>query len=253
MQCTPVFFELTKRLSTLASREDVFMAKSTKQLAVQVTEAAPTVVGEERFQQIMATLDQREKITDDKGQEIEFTGVIKMEFIGACKTAYPVIKKTYEGINDLGRILSEVRSKLKPLGVYHAWLGFINLPRRTAQNYLQVHDRYKEHLPEFAHLGIRKLLIASKLDDCTDYLTKNLPKIETESADELETEIKSVLRKAKKGKKRGGGRRSQALTLGGCTVRASSKGDKVTIEGLTKSRQTELLEALKGWLSQDKE
>jgi hypothetical protein len=229
------------------------MAKRTKESAVEVTSAAPTVVGEERFLQIMAALDQRDKITDDKGQEIEFTGVIKTEFIGACKTAYPVIKKTYEGINDLGKILGEVRAKLKPLGVYHAWLAFINLPRRTAQNYAQVHDRYREHLPEFAHLGIKKLLIASKLDDCTDYLTRNLPKIETESADELETQVKSVLKKAKKGKKKGGGRPSTALKFGNYTVRATSKGNKITIEGLTQGKQKELIEALKGWLSQAKQ
>lgn len=229
------------------------MAKSTKGPAGKVAGTTTAVVGEERFQQIMAALDQRKKITDDKGQEIAFSGDIKKEFIGACKTAYPVIKRTYKGINDLGRILGEVRAKLKPLGVYHAWLEFINLPRRTAQNYAQVHDRYREHLPEFAHLGIKKLLIASKLDDCTDYLSKNLPKVESESADELQTKIKSVLGKVKKGKKRGGGRPSTALKFGKFTVRAASKGDKITIEGLTKSRQTELMEALKGWLSQNKE
>lgn len=230
------------------------MAKSTKQPAVQVTEAAPTtVVGEERFQQIMVALDQRKKITDDKGQEIDFAGEVKEEFIGACTTAYPVIKRTYEGINDLGRILSEVRSKLKPLGVYHAWLEFISLPRRTAQNYVQVADRYKEHLPEFAHLGIKKLLIASKVEDCTDYVAKNLPKIEEETAEELEKEIKAALKKSKKTKKKGGGRPSQAMILGACTVHASSKGDRITIEGLTKSTQTKILEALKGLLSEDKE
>jgi hypothetical protein len=229
------------------------MAKSTKQPVVQVTEVAPTVVGEERFQQIMTALEQREKITDDKGQEIDFTGEIKTEFIGACKTAYPVIKKTYEGINDLGKILGEARAKLKPLGVYHAWLAFINLPRRTAQNYLQVHDRFKERLPEFAHLGIKKLVIASKLEDCPEYVAKNLPKIEAETADELETEIKSVLKKGKNPKKPGGGRPSKALIFGDCTVRASSKGNKITIEGLTENTQAQLLEALKDWLSQDKE
>lgn len=229
------------------------MTKRTKESAVEVTSAVPAVVGEERFREIMTTLDKRGKITDDKGQEIDFSGNVKKEFIGACKSAYPVIKKTYEGINDLGKILSEVRTKLKPLGVYHAWLAFVNLPRRTAQNYLQVHDRFREHLPEFAHLGIKKLLIASKLDDCTDYLAKNLLKIEEESADELETEVKSVLKKSRKGKKRGGGRPSTALKFGNYTVRAASKGNKITIEGLTQGKQKELIEALKGWLSQGKE
>ncbi len=229
------------------------MAKSTKASAVEVVVPTSSVVGEARFQQIMAALDQREKITDDKGHDIDFTGDIKAEFIGACKTAYPVIKKTYEGINDLGRILGEARAKLKPLGVYHAWLAFINLPRRTAQNYLQVHDRFKERLPEFAHLGIKKLVIASKLEDCPEYVAKNLPKIEAETADELETEIKSVLKKTKKPKKPGGGRPSKALIFGDFTVRASSKGNKITIEGLTKNTQAQLIEALKGLLSPDKE
>ncbi len=179
------------------------MVKSRKPAAVDVSGSAPAVVGEERFQQILSALDQREKITDDKGREIPFTGETKDRFISACKTAYPVIKKTYEGINELGRVLAEVRDNLRPLGVYHSWLGFINLPRRTAQNYVQVYDRYREHLPDFAHLGIRKLLIASKLEDCTDYLAKNLPRVEEETAEELQTEIKSVLKKDKKTKKAG--------------------------------------------------
>lgn len=224
------------------------MANSKKEAA----SGAPAIIEPERFRQIVAALDQREKITDDRGKEIEFTGVVKKEFIGACQTAYPVVSKTYEVINDLGRILSEVRAKLKPLGVYHAWLEFINLPRRTAQNYVQVYDRYKEQLPEFAHLGIRKLLIASKLDDCTDYLAKNLPKIEEKTAQDLETEIKSVLNKTKQAKKRGGGRSSKALRIGDCILRASLKGDKITIEGLTKRRQAQLWEAIKELISQHK-
>jgi hypothetical protein len=136
------------------------MVQSRKLSAVAVPNSTRRVVGEERFQQIVASLDQRERITGDKDQEIPFAGETKEQFIRACKTAYPVIKKTYEGINDLGRILGEVRTRLKPLGVYYAWLAFINLPRRTAQNYVQVYDRYREHLPEFADLGIRKLLMA---------------------------------------------------------------------------------------------
>lgn len=229
------------------------MPRRTKLSAVEVADSAAAVVGEDRFEQIMAALDRRKKITDDKGEEIDFTGEVKKEFVGACKTAYPVIKKTYEGIKELGRILGEVRSKLKPLGIYHAWLEFIHLPRRTAQNYVQVSDRYKEHLPDFAHLGIKKLLIASRLEDCTDYVAQNLPKIEEESAEELESEIKAVLKKTRKARKKGGGRPSTALILGGCTVRASSKGDKISIEGLTKSRQVQVLEGLKSLLSPDKE
>jgi hypothetical protein len=237
----------------LGSHKEGFMAKHKEEFPIESDEPSRMVVGEERFQQIMADLQIREKITDDKGEEINFGGEVKTEFIGACETAYPVIKKTYEDINELGRILGEVRFKLKPLGIYHSWLRFINLPRRTAQNYVQVHERYKPNLPAFAHLGIRKLLIASKLDDCAVYVARNLPKIEAETVDELETEVKAVLRKGEKTKKKGGGRPSKALRIGSCTIRASSKGDKITIEGLTKKRQTQLIEAINKLLSQDKE
>jgi len=235
------FADVVRSLSAYVSWEEGDMVK------------APTVVGEDRFNQIMTALDQREKITDDKGRERDFTGELKKEFIGACRTAYPVIKRTYESINEMGKVLGEVRGKLKPLGVYHAWLAFIDLPRRTAQNYVQVHDRYKEHLLDFAHLGIRKLLIASKLEDCANYVAKNLPKIETETADELAKEVAAVLKKTRKTRKAGGGRSSKAMIFGTCSVRASSKGDKITIEGLTAKKQAQLLEAIKKVLSQEKE
>ena len=230
--------------------------------AVDVSGSAPTVIGEERFQQILTSLNQRETIRDDKGRQIPFKGDTKDHFISACKTAYPVIKKTYEGINELGRVLAEVRDKLRPLGVYYAWLAFINLPKRTAQNYVQVYNRYGDHLPAFTHLGIRKLLIASKLENCTDYVAKNLARMEEETAEQLATQINSLIkkekksrksRKTKKAKKRDRGTPSKTLRFADCTIRASSKGDRITIEGLTKESQAKLIDALNAMLSQDKE
>ncbi len=87
------------------------MVKSRKLSAVNVSGSAPAVVGEERFRRILSALAQREKITDDKGREVPFTGETGDQFISACKTAYPVIKKTYEGINEMGRVLPDVKNK----------------------------------------------------------------------------------------------------------------------------------------------
>ena len=93
------------------------MVKSRKLSAVNVSDSPPAVVGEERFRRILSALDQREKITDDKGREVPFTGETKDRFISACKTACPVIKKTYEGINEMGRVLPDVKTRAIRYGV----------------------------------------------------------------------------------------------------------------------------------------
>jgi len=54
---------------------------------------------------------------------------------------------------------------------------------------MKMYNRYGEHLPELAHLGIRKLLIASKLDDCFDTLMERGTPRKGEEASKLVTGV----------------------------------------------------------------
>ena len=62
---------------------------------------------------IQATMGKRHTIVNDQGNEIDFGGETKEDFIKACEEGYPVIQRTLNSVYEIGKLLFEVRSKLK--------------------------------------------------------------------------------------------------------------------------------------------
>ena len=197
-------------------------------------------------QQIEA-LRQSTTISDDGGNEVAFEGETKDAFIRLVEEGYPVAKKMVETMSETGRFLSEVRRILKPEKLFLTWMAYTGFPRRTSYNYLLVHERFGEKLPQFSHLGIRKLLAASHLKDCVEYVEKHEEAIAKEPAAEFEKKVRKL--RAKKTKKDGRGRKPSYIEVGGCKVRLSGDGTRIVIEGLSQKKQTELFEAIKEALS----
>ena len=112
-------------------------------------------------------------------------------------------------------------------------------------------ERYGEKLPEFSHLGIRKLLAAARLKDCVEYVEKYEETIAREPAEEFEKKIRNRVEASKSKSQDGRGRPPQYTKLGQCKLRLSGDGTKILVEGLSKKQQSALFEAIKGWLSQE--
>jgi hypothetical protein len=210
------------------------------------------LIPHEVFQGKIKALRERTTITNDKGEEIVFDGVAKEDFVGAFEAGYPVLQKTLAGLYELGSFLLGVRAKLKPQKLYHTWLDYAGIPRGTAQSYVQACDRYREKLPQFSGLGIRKLLIASRLPDCVDYVEKHEQEIAAQTAEELERQVKR-LRQQKHKKATRVGRKPKYVSVGAYRIRPSMDGSKITIEGMTKSEQEDFMSAIKEMLSRKKE
>jgi hypothetical protein len=141
-----------------------------------------------------------------------------------------------------------VKEKLKPHKLYYRWLEHTGIPQRTAANYTQIHERYADRLPQFAHLGIRKLLTASRLKDCVDYVEQNEEVIAEQSTAELEQAVKD-LRSTKKTTGKARGPKPTYEQLGKYRIRPSSDGTRVVVEGLSKKQQAEVIEAIRAVLS----
>ncbi|MGO9569694.1 MAG: hypothetical protein ACLP5H_19355 [Desulfomonilaceae bacterium] len=212
---------------------------------------AVSLVTPHQFAQQIETLRQANTIKDDGGHEVAFEGETKDEFIRLVEEGYPVAKKMMEAMNETGRFLSEVRNILKPKKLFLRWMAFTGFPRRHSYNYLLVHERFGEKLPQFSHLGIRKLLAASHLKDCVEYVEQHEQEIAKEPAEEFEKKVRKIL--SKKKKKDGRGRKPKYTEIDGCKVRLSDDGTRIAIEGLSKKRQSALFEAIKTALSQDKD
>jgi hypothetical protein len=204
------------------------------------------------FQNKVKALRECTTITNDRGEEIVFDGEAKEDFVSAFEAGYPVLQKTLTGLYELGSFLLGVRAKLKPLKLYHTWLDYAGIPRGTAQSYVQACDRYREKLPQFSGLGIRKLLIASRLPDCVDYVEKHEQEIAAQTAKELEKQVKR-LRQQKQHKATRVGRKPKYISVGAYRLRPSMDGSKITIEGTSKSEQEDLIVAIKELLSRSKE
>lgn len=201
---------------------------------------------QERLQQLRSLAT----ITNDKGEEVPFEGVAKDSFVVAFETGYPVIASALDSLYNLGRFLDDVRTKLKPHKLYHTWLEYAGIPQGTAQSYVQAYNRFGEELPRFAPLGIRKLLIVSRLPNCVEYIKEHEEDIASGSTEELEKKVKLLRQeRRKKGK---ADRKPTYLEIGRLRIRSSQDGKRMTIEGTTKSKQKEIMEALKTLLSQEK-
>jgi hypothetical protein len=154
-------------------------------------------------------------------------------------------------LKHLNRYLSEVRRILKPKKLFLRWMEYTGFPKRSSYNTLLLHERYGQKLPEFAYLGTRKLLAASHLENCVEYVEKHEEEIVKETAEDFEKRVRKL--RAKKTKKDGRGRKPQYTEVGGCKIRLSENGTRIVVEGLSKKRQAALLEVIKDALSQEKD
>lgn len=208
-----------------------------------------SLIPHEKFREQVEGLRNLTTIKNDKGEEVAFEGETKDEFIRLTDEGYPVAKRMVEAISEAGAFLYEVRRILKPKKLFLTWMEFTGFPRRSAYNYLQVHESFGDQLPRFSHLGIRKLLAASHLKDCVDYVEQHEEVICKEPAQEFEKTVRKL--RAKK-KQDGRGRKPTYVEIQGCKLRRSEDGTRISIEGLSKKRQAALFENIKGLLSQGK-
>jgi hypothetical protein len=244
--------EMPKRKGTSTTQApDASDMPSEELQAVPVTEHMGVgLVARDRFEEAVRGLQDAASIRNDRGEEVPFEGETKDVFIGLFEKAYPVVGSMMQSLYDTGHLLSEVRKSLKPKKLFLTWIKFTGIPERTAYNYLRVYEGFGEHLPHVSHLGIKRLLIASRVPNCVEYVQDNEEVIASEPAEELAERIRIL--KATKKKKRGG-RKPIYVEVGGCKVRPSGDGTKITIDGLTEKRQKEILEGIKKLLSQAKE
>lgn len=241
-----------KRITTSVTVEGTGVAPdATPVPAPGTAEMAVAMIPHDRFLAKVQALRERETIRNDKGVDVPFGGEAKEDFIRACEESYPVIEKTLTSMYEMGTFLCAVRDRLKPERLYHTWLEITGIPQGTAQNYVQASERYSDQLPHFAHLGIKKLLIASRLEDCAQYVQKHEQAIAEQTAEELEKKVKALRRKRQTRNGDGRGRRPISVEVGKFKICPSMDGTKVRIEGLSKDRQIRLIEAIKDLLSQD--
>jgi hypothetical protein len=205
------------------------------------------MIGAEKMQSMIQALRSQKKIVNDQQKEVDFDGEAKEDFIAACEDGYPIIERTLNSIYEIGKLLSEVRSKLKKKKLYNTWLTFVGIPRRTAHNYVQAYDRFADRLPEFSCLGIKKLLIASKLPSHVRYVEANLERLAQQSAQDLEDEVNALL--GKPVKKASRPERANKMEIGNYRITASQDGSRIVIECTSKSDQEKLIEDLTGFYS----
>ena len=226
-------------------------ANRTRNSPVTLVQPKVDLIPPEVFQGKIEALRGLSTIRNDKGVDVDFDGQAKEDFLTAFEEGYPILERTLSGLYELGSFLHGVRAKLRPHKLYHAWLDYAGIPRGTAQSYVQAYERYGGRLPRFAALGIRKLLIASRLPDCAEYVEQHEHEIASQTTEELEKQVKA-LRQRKEGQGKKAGRKPRYFSIGSCRIRPSMDGTKITIEGMTKKTQDELIEAIKKLLSQAK-
>lgn len=243
-----------KRITApLASVSDEALPVSAPVTSPEGSEMPVRMISHGRFLAKIQSLRDRETIRNDRDEEVAFEGETKEDFIRACEESYPVIERALSGMHEMGTFLRGVRDRLKPKKLYHTWLELTGIPQGTAQNYVQASERYSDRLPQFAHLGIKKLLIASRLEDCVQYVQKHEEMIAEQTAEELEKKVKALRkrRETRSGDGDGRGRKPMSIQVGRFKISPSMDGTKLRVEGLSKTRQTRLIAAIKDLLSQD--
>ena len=174
--------DVEKKEESLATPADALVTPA------EELDSGVKLIPRDKLQERIEQLQSLTKITNDNQVEIAFEGQPKKDFIEAFESGYPVIEKALASLYDLGHFLYGVRAKLKPAKLYHAWLEYAGIPQGTARNYVQAYERYREQLPRFASLGIKKLLIASRLPNCVEYVAEHEEAIAACTADEFAKE-----------------------------------------------------------------
>lgn len=217
---------------------------------VQTTGGQVQLISPDKFKEQIDGLRQSGTIKNDKDEEVPFDGETKEEFIKFCEEGYFVVEKMMAAVYETGKFLHEVRKILKPKKLFLTWMNFTGLQERRSYRYMKVYERFGERLPDFAHLGIRKLLAATHLKKCVEYLDEHREDAETQTAEQFEQTIRDLI--ANKKKKGAAGRKPLYEAIAGYKMRRSEDGKKLVIDGLSKKRQNELFEAIKALLLADK-
>lgn len=260
VRCRPVIrsIETLKEERMAKRKESVEVAEQeiTENVSVPVQKEAQVqretmaLVPRDKFEKAVQGLRESATIKNDKSEEVPFDGDTKEAFIGLFQKAYPVMGAMMQSLYETGYLLSQVRKALKPQKLFLTWIRYTGIPERTAYNYLRVYEGFGEHLPQLSHLGIKRLLIASRIPNCAEYVQNHEELIATEPAEEFEKQVQTL--RAKRKKKRGG-RKPIYIEVGGCKVRPSGDGTRITIDGLNAERQKEILEGIKEVLLKHKE
>ncbi|MGO9119539.1 MAG: hypothetical protein ACLQPD_18260 [Desulfomonilaceae bacterium] len=190
-------------------------------------------------------------IKNDAGEDVDFVGETKRQFIYFFDHGYVAILSVQLSIYSAGAFLNEVRATLKPKKLFLTWLHYAGFPVSTAYNYVKLYNSYQEDLRLYCDLGVRKLLAVAKLRDCRTYVKENEAEIASKPSPEVIEKIKEQLKKEKK--RKGGGRKRQYEEFGKYRIRRSGKGtsNKVIIENLTKHEQEKIIDDIKLLLSKD--
>lgn len=206
-----------------------------------------SVTTEERFKELIENIRKQPTIVDDRGKEILFQDHDKLEFIKWCDKAYPTIQNMVQTIHEVAGLLNDVRQALKPRGLFIAWLDVTGFPRRTAYNYLKLHDTFREELPAYSYLGVKKLMAASTLRNGMSFVKDNEEALSRKPVIEIEAWIRAQKQKTKKGK---GGRKPNFEQIGKFKVRKSTDGTRVIVENLDDDTREKILIAINDILSQ---
>ncbi len=215
-------------------------------VATPQTEDVPVgIISPDRFEDKIKALRASNRIKNDAGVDVNFEGESKEEFLQMCEQSYPIIARHFETIYEMGEFLHEVRTRLRPHRLYYSFLEVTGMPERTARNYVQTYERFRDRLPQFAYLGIKKLLIVSRLDDCVEYVQEHEEAIAAQTAEQLVQQVKARRKKAVPPGKKPRGRKPTCITVGECKMWHSTDGTKLRIEGLTETQAKEIIKAVK--------
>lgn len=214
----------------------------------EVTDPIVGMVERERLEEMLGDLRSLDRVTDDKGDEVEFAGESKETFLKDVENSYPVFGSALNSLYLTGKFLYEVRERQKKNQLWMKYQEVIGHSPSFINNYIRVYEKFRERLPEFSHLGVSKLEVVSRLKEPVAYIEANQEVLEKASFKEVR---KIVSAEKEKGVKRRSHKVEDMVEIvGSCRLKFSSNGRSLTVSNLNKQMQDELLKVVKDYLSQ---
>jgi len=148
------------------------------------------LISPEDLLQKVETLRDMPSITNDKGEIEPFEGPMKDAFISVVQDTCLVIEQSLNSMYELGNLFFRARRRLGHYKVYSAWLKLIECPTKVAKQLIKVYERYGERLHQFSDLGLEKLSIVARLDDCAEYVESHEKDIAVETLGNLRQRVR---------------------------------------------------------------
>jgi PAS domain S-box-containing protein len=149
-------------------------------------------ISSEVLEEKIVELEKQTWYKNRKGHKVDFGGQGKDVLVGVFRDSHRLLDGSLSGMYELGEFFHTAKHRIGHDPAFVYWLKFLKI-EGPGKWLVRVFEKYGSRLDQFAHLGLKKLWLAAKLDDCVGFVERHEETIAAQPEEELDLLIQRVL------------------------------------------------------------